>query len=62
MKQTAFRLTVEDLAIIDEAKRRSGLLSRADALRVVLRFWAERTGVDVKQLTKPKPKPKLQWG
>lgn len=53
MKQTAFRLTAEDLAIIDEAKRRSGLLSRADALRVVLRSWADGVGFQVEA---PKPK------
>lgn len=59
MKQTAFRLTDEDLAILDEAKRRSGMLSRADALRFLLRFWAERANVDVEALTrKPRPKPK----
>lgn len=55
MKQTAFRLTDEDLAILDAAKRKSGMLSRADALRYVLRFWAERAKVDVEALTAPKP-------
>lgn len=54
MRQTAFRLTDEDLAILDAAKRKSGMLSRADALRYVLRFWAERAKVDVDSLTVPK--------
>jgi len=61
MKQTAFRLTDEDLALIDAAKRKSGMLSRADALRYVLRFWAEAVGVEPSKLklakkTKPKPR------
>lgn len=55
MKQTAFRLTDEDLAIIDAAKRKSGMLSRADALRYVLRFWADRAKVDVEALGAPRP-------
>jgi hypothetical protein len=58
MKQTAFRLTDEDMAILDEAKRRSGMLARSDALRFVLRFWAERSKVDVDALVSEKPKSK----
>jgi hypothetical protein len=57
MKQTAFRLTAEDEALLDEAKRRSGMLSRADALRYVLRFWAKHAEVDVDALMASKPKP-----
>lgn len=56
MKQTAFRMTDEDIAILDEAKRQSGALSRAEALRVVLRFWAESHGVKPKPRSKPKRK------
>jgi hypothetical protein len=47
MKQTAFRLTEEDLALLDEAKRRSGLLSRTEALRLVLREWARSVGFEL---------------
>lgn len=57
LKQTAFRLTDEDLAILDEAKRRSGMLSRADALRFLLRYWAKRERVDVETLDE-KRRPK----
>ena len=52
--QAELRLTDEDLAIIDAAKRKSGMLSRADALRYVLRFWADRTKLDVEALPKSK--------
>lgn len=48
MKQTAFRLTDEDVAILDEAQRRSGLITRSEALRLVLREWARASGVEVK--------------
>lgn len=58
IKQTAFRLTAEDLAILDAATRRSGQLSRNAALRYVLRFWADATGLDVDKLVKRKPTPK----
>lgn len=56
LKPTAFRLTDEDLAILDEAKHASGMLSRADALRFVLRYWAKREKVDVAKLGKRKGK------
>ena len=61
MKQTAFRLTDEDLAILDAAKRKSGMLSRADALRYVLRFWAERAKVDVETLMAPTRSRRKKW-
>jgi Arc/MetJ-type ribon-helix-helix transcriptional regulator len=51
MKLTAFRLNDEDLAILDEAKRKGGMISRADALRFLLRYWARREKVDVESLT-----------
>ena len=58
MKQTAFRMTEEDLVILDEAKRRTGLHTRVDALRYLLRFWADKVKVDVDALTSKAPKRK----
>lgn len=61
MKQTAFRFTDEDLAILDEAARRSGMSTRVATLRYLLRNWAERYEVDVDALTAPrKPKRKAK--
>jgi hypothetical protein len=51
MKQTAFRLTDTDLALLDTAQERIGLTSRTEALRYMIRQWAERSGVEL-----PKPK------
>jgi hypothetical protein len=56
MKQTAFRLTEEDLAILDEAKRRAGLVSRTEAFRLVLREWARASGVGPKPTARRKTK------
>jgi len=45
VKQTAFRLTQEDLAIIDAAKQRLGLADRTETLRYLLRQWPGSTAV-----------------
>lgn len=58
MRQTAFRLTETDLAIMDEVARRTGLHTRVDGLRYLLRFWAERSKVDVDALMMAKTKTK----
>lgn len=39
LKQTAFRLTDEDLFLLDLVQRRYDLPSRTAALRLVLRLW-----------------------
>jgi metal-responsive CopG/Arc/MetJ family transcriptional regulator len=45
MTQTAFRLDDEDFAILDDVKRRTGLSSRSDAMRYVLRQYAQQHGL-----------------
>lgn len=41
LKQTAFRLTKMDISIIDEAVEQLGLTSRTEALRYILRRYAD---------------------
>lgn len=45
MTQTAVRLDDVDFAILDEVKRRTGLAARSDALRYVLRQYAQQHGL-----------------
>lgn len=45
---TAFRLTPEDLALLDAVMEYTGVSSRSDALRYALRYWARKEGRDVK--------------
>lgn len=54
VKQTAFRLTEEDLALLEAARERAGVLSRTEALRYVLRVWARTEGVELKRGRKPR--------
>lgn len=42
LTQTAFRLDDEDFAILDEVKLRMGFAARSDALRFVLRQYAQQ--------------------
>ena len=70
LKQTAFRLDPEDFEILDEIKRRTGLAARSDALRYVLRQYAQQHGIGnwgpvvkvdeirPRRVKRPKPKPK----
>lgn len=68
LKQTAFRLDGEDFDILDEIKRRTGLAARSDALRYVLRQYAQQHGIgdwgqslkvaDSRRSQASKPKPK----
>ena len=44
------RLTEEDLAILDAAQEREGLMSRSEALRHVLRHYARAEGIEVQKL------------
>jgi metal-responsive CopG/Arc/MetJ family transcriptional regulator len=56
-KQTTIRLGDEDLAILDEIQRRTGLLTRSDALRFALRQYARAEGIpDQRPTSKRKPK------
>jgi Arc/MetJ-type ribon-helix-helix transcriptional regulator len=59
LKQTAFRLTDEDFAILDEIQRRVGLVSRSDALRFALRYWSKGEEIDWNDL-QPKAKTKAK--
>lgn len=54
LKQTAFRLTEMDISIIDKTVKQLGLTSRTEALRYILRRYADETGV--KKRTKRKRK------
>lgn len=56
-KTTTMRLTSDDLAILDEARRRTGVISRSEALRVVLKRYADAEGIE---LSKPKPRKRTK--
>jgi hypothetical protein len=65
LKQTAFRLDAEDFEILDAVKRRTGLAARSDALRYVLRQYAQEheigewgAGSKPTKAAKPKRRPK----
>jgi metal-responsive CopG/Arc/MetJ family transcriptional regulator len=53
--QSSIRFTEEDLTILDEVQRRTGLVSRSDALRYVLRQYAKAEGIEFAKAT-PKKK------
>jgi hypothetical protein len=48
-KQTPFRLTPEDLSLLDAVISHVGVRSRSEALRVVLRSYARTEGIRLKQ-------------
>jgi hypothetical protein len=45
-KQQSIRLTAEDVTILDEIQRRTGLLSYSNAMRWALRQYAQQNGID----------------
>jgi hypothetical protein len=51
IKQTAFRFYAEDLALLDAIQRHTGISTRSDALRTVMRSYARAEGISV-----PRPK------
>jgi hypothetical protein len=53
VKQTAFRFTSDDLAVLDAILKHLGMHSRTEALRVVLRGYARAEGIEV---AKPRAK------
>lgn len=57
-KITTVRFGAEDLAILAEVEKQTGLFSQADALRYVLRQYARDHGIATAAAIKPKPKPK----
>jgi hypothetical protein len=54
-KIQSFRLADEDVAILEEIQRRTGMFGASDAMRYALRQYAAQAGIET---TKPKPKPK----
>jgi hypothetical protein len=50
-----FRLTDDDLALLEEIRVFTGVRTRAEALRYALRYWRRHEG---RAAVKPKPKPK----
>ena len=49
VKQTAFRFTSEDLALLDAIQKHTGIGTRTDALRAVIREYARAQGIEVKR-------------
>jgi hypothetical protein len=49
VKQTAFRFNEEDLAILDAVQRHTGISTRTDALRAVLRSYVRAEGIEVEK-------------
>jgi predicted DNA-binding protein len=47
VKQTAFRFTEEDLDLLDAIQKHTGVSTRVDALRAVLRTYARAEGIEV---------------
>jgi hypothetical protein len=47
VKQTAFRFTEEDLALLDAVQKHTGISTRTDALRAVLRSYVRAEGISV---------------
>ncbi len=57
VKQSSIRFAAEDVVVLDEVQRRTGLVSTADALRFVIRQYAQQNGIEMGK-TKPPKKPK----
>ncbi len=55
-KVTAFRLTDEELELLDVIQGETGIRSRMDALRTVLRYYAEAKGLPVPKSDDDPPK------
>ncbi len=53
-KASSVRFTKEDLAILVEVQRRTGLVRQADALRFVLRQYARAEGIELPKPKKPR--------
>jgi hypothetical protein len=56
VKQTAFRFTAEDLALLDAIRQHTGVGNRTDALRAVIRNYARAEGIEIAK-AKRKPRP-----
>ena len=53
-KVTAFRFTEEELELLDVIQGHTGIRSRMEALRTVLRYYARAEGLDVEQPHEPR--------
>ncbi len=56
-KVVAIRFTEEEIELLDVIQGHTGIRSRMDALRTVLRYYAEDKGLEVE---KREPSPKTQ--
>lgn len=54
-KQSAIRFRDEDLAILEEVQRRTGVMTLSEAVRFVITQYARAEGIEP---ARPKPKPK----
>jgi|CZKU01.1.fsa_nt_gi hypothetical protein len=52
VKQTSFRFTPEDLVYLDAIQLHTGVSSRTDALRAVIRLYARGERLEVGKLAK----------
>jgi hypothetical protein len=57
-KVTAFRLTEEELELLDVIQGQTGIRSRMEALRTVLRYYAEAKGIEVALSSEPETSSK----
>jgi hypothetical protein len=55
-KVTAFRFTDEELALLEVIQGHTGIRSRMEALRTVLRYYARAEGLEVEKQELPKPR------
>jgi hypothetical protein len=58
VKQTAFRFNEEDLAILDAVQKHTGISTRTDALRAVLRSYVRAEGIELPGAKRPARKAK----
>jgi hypothetical protein len=54
MKVTAFRFTDEELELLEVIQGHTGIRSRMEALRAVMRYYARAEGLDVPQGDEPR--------
>jgi hypothetical protein len=55
-KVTAFRFTDEELALLEVIQGHTGIRSRMEALRTVLRYYARAEGLEVEKQESSKPR------
>jgi hypothetical protein len=60
VKVTAFRFTDEELELLEVIQGHTGIRSRMEAMRTVLRYYARAEGLEVpsKPETEPAPAPR----